>query len=527
MRPCLLPHLLTDAAASAPERPAVIDAHGAVSYGDLDRRTDRLAHVLAHVGVRPGDRVGLFLNKSADAIAGIYGILKAGAAYVPLDPFAPAARLAYIAGDCGIRCLVTSREKAGTWGDLLRNGAPLAKLIVLDAGEEEVESPGPGVACLGRAALLAAPERAPAVRAISQDLAYILYTSGSTGQPKGVMLSHLNALTFVRWCYDYLRPTPADVFSNHAPLHFDLSILDLYVAALAGAALVLVPPETSVFPMRLAEFIEQTGITIWYSVPSVLSLLVVHGRLAIGRLASLRHVLFAGEVFPIAHLRRLMAVLPHVRFTNLYGPTETNVCTYYPVPPLAEEQTAPIPIGRAIGDVEVWAADEQGRRVPPGEVGELWVRGPTVAYGYWGDAERTARAFVANPSGLPDRVYRTGDLVRQNADGDLLFLGRRDHQIKSRGYRIELGDVEAALYAHPQVVECAVVAVPDEIVGNRLKAFVVTRGAGVTGTDLARFCATLLPRYMVPDTFTFLRALPRTSTGKTDRTALASAPTAV
>jgi acyl-coenzyme A synthetase/AMP-(fatty) acid ligase len=252
-------------------------------------------------------------------------------------------------------------------------------------------------------------------------------------------------------------------------------------------------------------------------------MLALHGNLAPGRLPSLRHMIFAGEVFPTKHLRNLMKALPHARFTNLYGPTETNVCTYYRVPVLPEDQTEPIPIGRAIDDVEVFAVSESGRPAAPGEVGELYVRGTTVAYGYWGDAEKTARGFMVNPLGpAQDRVYRTGDLVRQNADGDYLFLGRRDHQIKSRGYRIEIGDIEAALYAHPDVAECAVIPVPDEVVGNRIKVFVAARNAGLNGGELARHCAQLLPKYMIPEDFEFLSALPKTSTGKVDRQALAS-----
>jgi amino acid adenylation domain-containing protein len=522
MRPFLLTHALTDAADRMPDQVAVVDASGSMSYADLDRRANQLANLLRDAGVQRGDRVGLFLNKSAYAIVGIYGILKAGAAYVPLDPFAPVARLAYIARNCEVRCLVTGQERSSAWGGFVQAGAPVDRLIVLNAEGNDVAAAVPGITCLARDALEAASEADPSSPAISQDLAYILYTSGSTGQPKGVMLSHLNALTFVTWCYEYFRPTSADIFSNHAPLHFDLTILDIYVAAMAGATLVVVPPDISVFPVQLADFIERLGITIWYSVPSILSLLVLHGNLMTRHLPSLRHVIFAGEVFPTKHLRQLMKLVPHAQFTNLYGPTETNVCTYYHVPALPDDLTEPIPIGRAIDDVEVFAVHEAGRRAAPGEVGELYVRGGTVAYGYWGDSERTGKAFVANPGGHEcDRVYRTGDLVRQNAAGDFLFLGRKDHQIKSRGYRIELGDIEAALYAHPLVSECAVIPIPDEVLGNRLRAFVVTRDA-LGDTELARFCATLLPKYMVPECFTFLQALPKTSTGKVDRRALTS-----
>lgn len=521
MRPFLLSHLLTEAADRLPDHVAVQDTRGALAYARLDEQSNRLAHVLRGAGVRRGDRVGLFLKKSTDAIVGIYGVLKAGAAYVPLDPFAPASRLGYIARDCGIRCLITQQEKSQAWPALVEAGAPLETLIVMDAGDTTIGEPLGALRYLGREALDAAPAGRPGVGGIDQDLAYVLYTSGSTGQPKGVMISHLNALAFVEWCHSYFGGTSGDVFSNHAPLHFDLTILDIYAAAMAGARLAIVPQEMSVFPVQLAGFIEEHGITIWYSVPSALTLLVLRGNLTVGRLPTLRHVIFAGEVFPTKHLRALMHLVPHARFTNLYGPTETNVCTYYHVPPLPAEQTEPIPIGRPIDNVDVFVVAESGDLVLDGEVGELYVRGNTVAHGYWGDPERTIRSFISHPrTPLKDRVYRTGDLVRRQPDSHLAFLGRKDHQIKSRGYRIELGDIETALAAHPAVAECAVIAIPDEVVGNRVKAFVVINDPAVREGDLVKFCSGLVPKYMIPEFFEFVPSLPKTSTGKIDRKAL-------
>lgn len=522
-----LSHLLASAAERFPERPAVQDPKAMLSYAELEEQANRLAHVLREAGVARGDRVGLLLTKSVSAVVGLYGILKTGAAYVPLDPFAPAARLAYIASNCEIRCLVTGAEKAAIWPELLDAGAPVHTLVVPGLQTRDAIPFPPAIRLLGQDALDAAPTTAPDNTGIDMDLAYILYTSGSTGQPKGVMLSHLNALTYVRWCHQYFGGTSEDVFSNHAPLHFDLTILDIFAAAMAAARLVVVPPEISVFPSQLAGFIERHGITVWYSVPSVLSMLVVHGGLTTGRLPSIRHMIFAGEVFPTKHLRELMRLVPHANFTNLYGPTETNVCTYYAVPPIPDGQVDPIPIGRAIDDVEVLALTEDGRRAEQGEVGELYVRGTTVAYGYWADPERTARGFLANPlAPTQDRVYRTGDLVRQDADGNYFFLGRRDHQIKSRGYRIELGEIEAALYAHPAVAECAATPVPDELIGARIEAHVVLRDESVTEADLVRCCAQRLPKYMIPEMFVIRQELPKTSTGKIDRSALMMAPTA-
>jgi acyl-coenzyme A synthetase/AMP-(fatty) acid ligase len=253
-------------------------------------------------------------------------------------------------------------------------------------------------------------------------------------------------------------------------------------------------------------------------VPSALSFLAQRAKLAPGDLPRLRTILFAGEVFPTKYLRRLMGMVPHARFANLYGPTETNVCTWYDVPPLPEDQTEPIPIGRPIADVEAFAVTEDGRRAERGEVGELYVRGPTVMQGYWGDDERTARSLLDHPfdAALRDPVYKTGDLVREDEDGNFAFLGRRDAQIKSRGYRIELGEIETALYANPGIVECAVVAIPDELVTNRLAAVVVVQD-GIGADELARECSQRVPSYMIPERFDFRDSLPKTSTGKIDR----------
>ncbi len=514
----LLHHGLERSAATSPDAPAVLSRDRTLSYGELDARANQLAAVLGRHDVAPGDRVALYLDKSVESVVAVYAALKAGAAYVPLDPSAPASRLALIASDCRVRCLISGREKARNWPALVA-GSGVETIIVLNATGDEMQ-PRAGALVVGTEALPTAPRAAPTVPTVSQDLAYILYTSGSTGVPKGVMLSHANALCFVDWAVPTFGVGPGDRLSSHAPFHFDLSIFDLFAASVAGAAVVLVPPDVSVFPVEVARFITEHRISIWYSVPSVLSMLVLRGGLETHALPSLRTVLFAGEVFPAKYLRQLMALLPHVRFCNLYGPTETNVCTWLDVAPLPPDQTEPVPIGRAIDDTDAFAITEDGHRAQAGAEGELHVRGGTVMRGYWGDPARTDLVLVADPSGVAQGpVYRTGDLVRARADGGFEFLGRRDAQVKSRGYRIELGDIETALDAVPDVIECAAVAVPDEIVTNRIHAFVVV-APGVTATDLVAACSTRLPRYMVPERFELRASLPKTSTGKVDRRSL-------
>jgi amino acid adenylation domain-containing protein len=517
----LLQHLLRDAAQRSPERPAVLFEDQAMSYGELEQASNQLAHALRDVGVRRGDRVALYMNKSIASLVGIHGILKCGAAYVPLDPNAPPRRLAYILSDCDVRTLVASGAKGAALGRILKEGCRLETVVFADEGSAPLED----VRSIAWREVRSQPDASPPPEAaIPNDLAYILYTSGSTGVPKGVMISHWNALVFVNWTVDEFGVSAADRLSSHAPLHFDLSIFDLFASIEAGCGVALVPDGTSAFPIRLAEWIAAQRITIWYSVPSILTSLLLKGGLERLDLSALRLVLFAGEVFPTKYLRDLVARLAGVRFFNLYGPTETNVITFYEVGALPDERTAPIPIGRACPYADLLIVDEeQGLVTGPGRPGELYARGASVAQGYWGDAKKTERVFVDNPfqPAFRDRVYRTGDVVELDADGNLLFLGRKDRMVKSRGYRIELDEIETALYAHPAVREAAVLAVPDELIGSRIRAFVASQQETLTEALLREHCLERLPRYMVPESFELMDQLPKTSTGKVDRTRLA------
>jgi amino acid adenylation domain-containing protein len=525
----LLPHLLTNSAARYPQREAVRMNGAALTYEQLDVLSNQVARVLRDQGVRRGDRVAIYVNKSFASVIGVYGIMKAGGVYVPLDPNAPAKRLSYITRDCGVKVVLTSPAKLKVLPEFFTEGTPIETVVVMDDTAEDLPRLPENVLLISWKEVVAQTgEPVESVGMIETDLAYILYTSGSTGMPKGVMIAHRTILTFINWCRDTIKLTADDRVTSHAPLHFDLSTFDLYATMQAGGTIILVPETLSTLPVQLVNLLQNEGVTITYLVPSILSLMVNFGDLGRHDLSKLRTVLFAGEVFPMKYLRRLVAAIPHAGYYNLYGPTETNVCTYYKVQQAdlaLERGDKPLPIGQACENMEVFAVNEAGERITePGQEGELWARGSCVAQGYWGDSQKTAKSFVLNPFQplYPEFAYRTGDVVTLAEDRkNWLYVGRRDHMIKTRGYRVELGEIENALYRHDEVKEAAAIAIADELLGNRIRAFVVLApNSHSTPQDLEKFCSQIVPKYMVPEKIELRDMLPKTSSGKIDRTAL-------
>jgi amino acid adenylation domain-containing protein len=474
------------------DRVAVVDVDGSeLTYTELNQRADRVAGMLASRGVEAGDRVGVVLPKCAAALCAMFGALKLRAAYVPVDWTAPAARIRTILSDCEVRAVFVH-------GDRRDLGEGFETVIV--PGEDD---------------MFGHPAAGPVTGRDENDLAYLLYTSGSTGTPKGVMLTQRNATSFVDWCSEVFDPKPQDCFSSHAPFHFDLSILDVYVSLKHGAKLCLIPEEIGKNPRELARFIAERRISIWYSTPSVLSLLAEFGGLTRLKFPALRMVLFAGEVFPVKHLRQVTELWPAPAYYNLYGPTETNVCTYSRIPvPIPIERTEPYPIGVPCSHCAAVVLDDEGETAAPGSEGLLYIAGPSVFAGYWRRPQETATRF-RDIGGV--HWYNTGDVVRDEHGDGFIYLGRRDRMVKRRGYRIELGDIESGLYRHPQVREAAAVAMPDADSGVKILAYISWECDDPPSViALKGFCHDVLPAYMIPDVFRFLEALPRTSTNKLD-----------
>jgi amino acid adenylation domain-containing protein len=498
-----LARLFDDANAAHPERVAVESAEGdTITYRALDSRVTEFQEALRRVGVGPGDRVAIVAEKCIDSVAAILGILRFGAAYVPLDPTAPPARNAVILNDCEVAAVVASSGRVEVVRAALVEEAPAVRI----GGPLHVGS------------LSVSPVTSPSPRLPSPGLAYILHTSGSTGRPKGVMVPHRAATSFVDWCSNTFAPVPTDRFASHAPFHFDLSIFDLFVSLGHGSALVLVDPVEGRLPDRLASFIAERRISVWYSTPTVLRWMARSGGLDRHAFAALRLALFAGEVFPADDLRTLKVAWSGARFFNLYGPTETNVCTWFEVPDeIPPDRGAPFPIGRACSHARVKVVED---RYEPGSPGELLVSGEGVMDGYWKRPDLTAEALRIDSDGV--RWYRTGDLVTTNDDGDLVFVGRRDRMVKRRGYRIELGEIEIVLHRHAEVGDVAVLASADGDGGTTIDAFVRWTGVGKPSEiRLRRHCTDHLPGYMTPDGFHFVDALPSTSTHKVDYQQLA------
>ncbi|MEU6356325.1 amino acid adenylation domain-containing protein [Streptomyces sp. NPDC047072] len=481
-----LHQLVIDAALRHPGKDAVVTGDATFRYDRLDREADRLARRLRAHGVRHGDRVVVWSEKSAVVVVATQAVLRLGAAYVPADAVSPPARVGALARDCAAKLVLTTADRLS----LLPEDVTGIELTLDPRDEPPV------------------PESRINESVRPDDLAYILYTSGSTGAPKGVCVSHRNARAFVDWAVGELDVSPEDRLANHAPFTFDLSVLDLYAAFSAGASVHLIPAELAYAPAQLTDFLYDRGITVWYSVPSALTLMMRDGGLLLRPAPpALRAVLFAGEAFPVAGVRALSG-WTDARLLNLYGPTETNVCTFHEVRPADLERDRPVPIGAACSGDDVWARHPDGSVCGPGEQGELVVSGPTVMLGYW-NAPR------------PPQPYPTGDVVAVLADGSFDFVGRRDHQVKVRGHRVELGEVEGALESHPDVSEAAVTVLGTGV-DARLTACLVLREGRPGSLALRRHCAERLPRYMIPDEFVVVPALPRTTNGKTDRTVLAA-----
>jgi amino acid adenylation domain-containing protein len=504
---------LLEAAQHYPDAPALHHREETWTYAQLSSVVDRLATGLTErTGFAAGDRVGVLSHKSLHSVAAMQAILRADGVYVMLDARQPPSRLAALCQDCDIKVLFGDETVSHHANELRAVGCD--SFILMDTVNP---SDLPEDFHLARQWPNTRREPNPAGRG-GEDLAALLYTSGSTGMPKAVQITHENITSFVEWADDAFEFSSDEVFLNQAHLSFDISTLDLYNAFHAGASVVLLDETDAIFPRAVTSLLQERKITNIYMVSSALASLMDRGGLLDTEPTTIRRILYGGEVLPRPALARLRSWLPpKVPLLNVYGPIETNICSIWSV---LGRDTPPDPtaIGYPVSPLDMNVRRVDGTACAPGEVGEIWVTGPTVSPGYWRRPELDAAKFVTEGR---TRWYRTGDLGAVDATGVFSFHGRADHLVKRRGYRIELGEIEAAIFGHPNIAECVVVSTEAQVGTVEIHAWCSARvGAQTSPTEIRGHLADRIPGYMMPDAIHLLDVLPRTRRDKIDRSAL-------
>ncbi|HYK22397.1 MAG TPA: amino acid adenylation domain-containing protein, partial [Pyrinomonadaceae bacterium] len=498
--PCIH-QLFERQAAAKPEAVAVVLNDERLTYRQLNELANKLAHYLRRLGTGPESLVGVCLERSAEAVVAILGVLKAGAGYLPLASQQPSERLSFMLADARVKVLLTQQHllTSTPWQQ-----TQAIKIICLDKEWPAIEK--------------ASAENPPS-KVLNDNAAYLIYTSGSTGKPKGVLVSHGNLVhsTFARSRY-YQEPLSS--FLLLSPFAFDSSVAGLFWTLCRGGMLVIPDEDSHQDPAYLAELIARYSVSHLLGLPTLYELILRQART--GQLTSLRTVIVAGESCPPELVQHHAETLPHTALFNEYGPTEATVwssvhrCDW----PITQRS---VPVGRPVANTEIYVLGPQFQPVPAGVTGEVYIGGAGVARGYFNRPDSTAERFVPNPFSVKAgaRLYKTGDLARFLADGNIEYLGRNDFQVKIRGYRIELSEVELALAQHPNVREAVVLATKTNRGDERLNAYVVPHEAGTANAkQLKGFLQERLPEYMLPSSFVMLDSLPLTATGKVDRNAL-------
>ena len=514
----LVHHLLERSAIRFPEKEALVHGDERLSYADMAGRTARLADGLRRAGLQRGERVGIYLDPSVAQILSIFAASRAGGVFVPLNPLLFPEQIKHIANDCGVKGLITSASKLRALAGVIDHLDSLQFVVVVADGEAPAVSlPRHDFTALCN---LPEPPRAPD-DAIDKDLAAILYTSGSTGKPKGVMLSHAQIIAGSAIVSQYLGITASDRILAILPFSFDAGMNQLMTAFHQGGTLILT---TFVFAREIVRALAKERATGLAGVPTLWTLLAQpSSSLQKTPLPHLRYITNTGGAMPQTVLTALRQALPGTRIFLMYGLTEAFRSTYLPPEELDRRPTS---IGRAIPNTEILVVSEDGTPCKTGEVGELVHRGPTVSMGYWGQPELTAKVLRPHPFlppelGSDEKVCYSGDLVTMDEDGFLYFVGRRDTLIKSSGFRISPTEVEEVLFQSGRVREAAVIGIPDAVLGQSIKAFVVAAdGQSPTPEELLEFCATRLPHYMVPKALEVVESLPKTGSGKMDYPAI-------
>jgi len=484
---------------------AVIAGERRMTYAELDEKANRLAHLLRDSGVVPGDRVAVLLDNSLESAISVFGILRAGAAFVVINPTTKPDKLVFMLNDCAAAAFLVDAKFTAATAAASRE-VPSLKVIAAWGGAPPDES---GDRCDLGSELPGFPSVRPKCRCIDMDLAGIIYTSGSTGRPKGVTVTHLNVCSAANSITQYLEMTSDDVVINCLPLSFDYGLYQLLMSVKTGGALVL--EKSFAYPYRIVELIQQEGVTGFPGVPTIFAMLLQMKGLGPGAFDGVRFVTNTAAALPAAHVLRLRELFRKARIYSMYGVSECKRVSFLPPEELDRRPTS---VGRGMPNEQVFILDEHGREVESGVVGELVVRGSNVMKGYWNRPEETARAL--RPGRYPwERALYTGDLFMKDEEGYLYFVARKDDIIKSRGEKVSPREVEGVIYELPEVREVAVVGVPDGVLGQAIKAFVVPAGGrSLSARDIISHCAGRLENFMVPKHVEFRSELPKTATGK-------------
>ncbi|HEY3355627.1 MAG TPA: AMP-binding protein [Polyangia bacterium] len=505
--PVMVDDLLRDAAAREPDHVALIVGEERITYGELDARVSRCAAAFAAAGLLPRDRIAIQLPNSIDTVVTIFGAARAGAAFLVLHPSTKPDKLAYVLANCAAKAFVSRDAELRFLGEVRAEVPTLGPVFTVGQGPLP-DSAGEQVYRFADA-LAAAPDRPPRTPRVDLDLAALIYTSGSTGKPKGVMHTHGSLRAATLAVVEYLENTRDDVCLDVLPLSFGYGLIQVLCAACAGATVVLERGFSFAFP--IIEAIMKHRVTGFAGVPTIYALLLELRELEKHDLSSLRYYTNAAGPLPPAHMDRLRQVFPRARLYSMYGQTECIRSSFLPPDELDRR---PRSVGKGIPNQEHWVENEDGRPVQPGEVGELVIRGAHVMRGYWAAPEATAK--VLKPGRYPGEVvYYSGDLFTVDEDGFLFFVSRKDDIIKCRGEKVAPREVENVLHAHPAVLEAAVIGVPDPILGEAVKAYVVPReGATVVPKELLGYVKANLEDFMVPKEIELREALPKTPSGK-------------
>jgi len=510
----LLHHFFQDTTRRQPDRIALACEGARLSWADIAGEADRLARCLHARGVRRGDRVALFLDNGWESVAGIHAVLSLGAVFMPVNPLTKRDKLAYLLADSRASALLTHAALSDAWAHAIAASPSVHTVVV--ASKEGASAPRPGGAIAWPDATSPPAEPVPDPGTIDQDLAAIIYTSGSTGDPKGVMLTHLNMVSAARSVSTYLGLREDDTIFCALPLAFDYGLYQWLMATRTGATVVL--ERSFAFPLKALEIMARERVTVFPGVPTMFSMLTATRGLDRFDLGALRMITNTAAALTEDHIRRLRGLFPQATLFSMYGLTECKRVTYLPPSQL---DIRPTSVGRGMPNEEVWLVDDAGRRLPDGSTGELVIRGSNVMRGYWEKPKETAERLRPGP--IPGEwVLHSGDLFRTDEEGWLYFVARKDDIIKSRGEKVSPKEVENVLYAHEGILEAAVVGVPDEVLGEAVKAFVVPReGHVLTEKEVIRHCLARLESFMAPRHVAIVEALPKTDTGKIKKTGLA------